>query len=50
MFGIEDPLRVEIPNSILQFGRSGITARMITGDNLTTAISVARKCNILPSN
>eukprot|EP00002_Diphylleia_rotans_P002961 TRINITY_DN1196_c0_g1_i1.p1 TRINITY_DN1196_c0_g1~~TRINITY_DN1196_c0_g1_i1.p1 ORF type:complete len:1056 (+),score=254.28 TRINITY_DN1196_c0_g1_i1:49-3216(+) len=47
ILGIEDPVRDEVPHSIEVCRRAGITVRMVTGDNLTTAISIARKCGIL---
>jgi len=45
--GIEDPVRPEVPGAIKQCERAGITVRMVTGDNVTTARAVARKCGIL---
>jgi len=45
--GIEDPLRVEVVDAIKTCKRAGITVRMVTGDNLTTAKAISRKANIL---
>uniref|UniRef100_T1G8G7 Calcium-transporting ATPase n=1 Tax=Helobdella robusta TaxID=6412 RepID=T1G8G7_HELRO len=46
--GIEDPVRPEVvPDAIRKCQRSGITVRMVTGDNLNTARSIALKCGIL---
>ena len=45
--GIEDPVRPEVQNSIMKCQRAGITVRMITGDNINTARSIATKCGIL---
>ncbi|KAF6779809.1 hypothetical protein AHF37_01947 [Paragonimus kellicotti] len=45
--GIEDPVRPEVPASIRQCQRAGITVRMVTGDNVNTARSIATKCGIL---
>eukprot|EP00163_Fabomonas_tropica_P031112 TRINITY_DN728_c0_g1_i2.p1 TRINITY_DN728_c0_g1~~TRINITY_DN728_c0_g1_i2.p1 ORF type:complete len:1060 (-),score=249.55 TRINITY_DN728_c0_g1_i2:81-3260(-) len=45
--GIEDPVRPEVPHAIKQCHSAGIAVRMVTGDNLTTAKSIARKCGIL---
>ena len=45
--GIEDPLRPEVPVAIVQCRRAGIDVRMVTGDNLNTAISIAHKAGIL---
>ncbi|OQR83807.1 P-type ATPase (P-ATPase) Superfamily [Achlya hypogyna] len=46
--GIEDPLRPEVPDAIRQCNQAGIVVRMVTGDNIDTATSIARKCGILP--
>lgn len=45
--GIEDPVRPEVPAAIAKCQRAGITVRMVTGDNLATARSIAMKCGIL---
>ncbi|BDA45515.1 Plasma membrane calcium-transporting ATPase 1 [Coccomyxa sp. Obi] len=45
--GLEDPLRVEVKQAIAQCQRAGITVRMLTGDNSTTAASIAQQCGIL---
>ncbi|XP_053377500.1 plasma membrane calcium-transporting ATPase 2-like isoform X3 [Mercenaria mercenaria] len=48
--GIEDPVRPEVPNAIKKCQRSGICVRMVTGDNVNTARSIAAKCGILHVN
>lgn len=45
--GIEDPVRPEVPDAIKKCQRAGITVRMVTGDNLNTARSIAVKCGII---
>lgn len=45
--GIEDPVRPEVPDAIRKCQRAGITVRMVTGDNVNTARSIAMKCGIL---
>ncbi|KAJ8877650.1 hypothetical protein PR048_022105 [Dryococelus australis] len=45
--GIEDPVRNEVPEAIRRCQMAGITVRMVTGDNLATARSIATKCGIL---
>ncbi|KAL3312457.1 ATPase, Ca transporting, plasma membrane [Cichlidogyrus casuarinus] len=45
--GIEDPVRPEVPHAIFKCQHAGITVRMVTGDNLNTARSIASKCGIL---
>lgn len=48
--GIEDPVRPEVPEAIRQCQRAGITVRMVTGDNINTARSIAVKCGIVKPN
>jgi len=45
--GIEDPVRPEVPGAIVDCANAGITVRMVTGDNITTARSIAGKCGII---
>jgi len=45
--GIEDPVRPEVPKAIRKCQRAGITVRMVTGDNVNTARSIAIKCGIM---
>jgi Ca2+ transporting ATPase len=45
--GIEDPLRDEVPPAIAKCYRAGIDVRMVTGDNLETAVAIARRANII---
>lgn len=45
--GIEDPVRPEVPDAIKKCQRAGITVRMVTGDNVNTARSIAIKCGIV---
>ncbi|XP_023209409.1 plasma membrane calcium-transporting ATPase 2-like [Centruroides sculpturatus] len=45
--GIEDPVRPEVPEAIKKCQRAGITVRMVTGDNINTARSIAMKCGII---
>jgi Ca2+ transporting ATPase len=46
--GIKDPLRKEIPKAIkICTEKAGIKVRMVTGDNITTAVAIARECGIL---
>merc|ERR1719399_709792 len=44
---IEDPLRDEVPGAIAKCYNAGIDVRMVTGDNLQTAIAIAKRANIL---
>jgi Ca2+ transporting ATPase len=45
--GIQDPVRPEVPEAIKKCQRAGITVRMVTGDNVNTARSIAQSCGIL---
>lgn len=45
--GIEDPVRDEVPDAIKKCQSAGINVRMVTGDNVNTARSIASKCGIL---
>uniref|UniRef100_A0A0A9W7X9 Calcium-transporting ATPase n=1 Tax=Lygus hesperus TaxID=30085 RepID=A0A0A9W7X9_LYGHE len=45
--GIEDPVRPEVPDAIKRCQGAGITVRMVTGDNINTARSIATKCGII---
>jgi len=38
---------VQVPEAIRKCQRAGITVRMVTGDNVNTARSIATKCGIL---
>jgi len=45
--GIQDPVRAEVPGAIRKCQRAGITVRMVTGDNMQTARSIAQACGIV---
>jgi Ca2+ transporting ATPase len=45
--GIQDPVRPEVPDAITRCQQAGITVRMVTGDNINTARSIATACGIL---
>ncbi|KAL8437239.1 hypothetical protein Efla_006732 [Eimeria flavescens] len=46
VFGIQDPVRDEVPEAVERCHLAGINVRMVTGDNLITAKAIAKKCNI----
>ncbi|CAF4705876.1 unnamed protein product, partial [Rotaria sp. Silwood1] len=48
--GIEDPVRSEVPEAIQKCQRAGVVVRMVTGDNIMTARSIATKCGIIKPN
>mmetsp|Transcript_58777 Transcript_58777/g.120242 ORF Transcript_58777/g.120242 Transcript_58777/m.120242 type:complete len:1033 (-) Transcript_58777:399-3497(-) len=45
--GIKDPLRKEVPAAVESCQKAGIMVRMVTGDNVLTAKSIAKECGIL---
>ncbi|KAJ3100803.1 hypothetical protein HDU97_001921 [Phlyctochytrium planicorne] len=44
--GIEDPLRPGVPEAVAACQRAGVFVRMVTGDNVLTAKSIAERCGI----
>lgn len=44
--GIEDPLRPGVKAAVTACQRAGVCVRMVTGDNMLTAKSIARQCGI----
>lgn len=47
IFGIEDPLRDCIPDTIKALAGAGVRVRMCTGDNVETAKSICEKAGII---
>ena len=47
MVGIRDNNRPEVPGAIVACKRAGITVRMVTGDNLNTAIAISKDVGII---
>lgn len=45
-FGIRDPLRLEVIDSVRKCQDAGVFIRMVTGDNFMTAKAVATECGI----
>jgi Ca2+-transporting ATPase len=45
--GIKDPVRPGVKDAVRLCHEAGIKVRMVTGDNLNTAIAIARECGIL---
>ncbi|KAJ3234549.1 plasma membrane calcium [Chytriomyces hyalinus] len=48
--GIEDPLRPGVIEAVKACKDAGVLVRMVTGDNIVTARSIASKCGIYHSN
>ncbi|KAI5458225.1 hypothetical protein BGZ63DRAFT_407516 [Mariannaea sp. PMI_226] len=46
VFGIRDPLRPEVVESVRQCQAAGVFVRMVTGDNFLTAKAIASECGI----
>ena len=47
LVGIRDQLREEVPNSVLKCKKAGIKVRMVTGDNIITALAISKDSNII---
>lgn len=47
VFGIEDPVRDEVPEAIATCRKAGISVHMVSGDNIVTAKAVALKSGIM---
>lgn len=47
LVGIKDIIREEVPGAIAMCNEAGVRVRMITGDNILTAIAIAKECHIL---
>lgn len=47
LVGILDPVRPSVPAAVKACQEAGILVRMVTGDNLMTAIAIAKRCGIL---
>jgi P-type Ca2+ transporter type 2B len=45
--GIKDIIREEVPDAVMLCNEAGVRVRMVTGDNKTTAIAIAKECGIL---
>ena len=48
IFGLQDTLKPKVKDSIKKCHKAGVKVIMVTGDNLITATSIAKNCNILP--
>ena len=48
IFGLQDSLRNGVENAVKECHMAGVKVIMVTGDNLITAISIAKDCAILP--
>ncbi len=50
MVGIMDPLRSDVTQAVKTAQNAGVTVRMVTGDNIQTAMAIAKDCGILHPN
>lgn len=50
LMGIADPPREDVPAAIKDCHEAGIFVRMVTGDNIKTAIAISQEVGILNSN
>lgn len=46
LVGIMDPVRPGVPEAVAKCHHAGVTVRMVTGDNVTTAKAIATECGI----
>ena len=49
IFGLQDSLRPGVRNAVNECHMAGVKVIMVTGDNLITATSIAKDCNIFPA-
>lgn len=47
ILGIMDIVRPEVPDAVKTVQAAGVTVRMVTGDNIVTAMAIACQCNII---
>lgn len=45
--GIKDIIREEVPGAVKLCNQAGVRVRMVTGDNIVTAIAIGKECGIL---
>merc|ERR1712226_986392 len=50
VFGVEDPIRLDVPDAIKSCHAAGVRVRMVTGDNTLIATAIAKECGILDKN
>lgn len=50
LLGIKDPLRPGVRVAVEQCRRAGVVVRMVTGDNMRTAMAIAKNASIIPEN
>ncbi|CAM9873275.1 unnamed protein product, partial [Sphacelaria rigidula] len=44
--GIQDPLRGDVKEAVATAQRAGVMVRMVTGDNINTAMAIGKECGI----
>lgn len=47
LVGIKDIIREEVPGAVALCNEAGVRVRMVTGDNKTTAVAIAKECGII---
>ena len=50
MVGIRDDNREDVPEAIKKCHHAGITVRMVTGDNINTAVAISKDVGIIEPN
>jgi Ca2+-transporting ATPase len=46
VLGIQDPIRAEVPDAVTRCGTAHLSVRMVTGDNINTAIAISKKARL----
>ena len=50
IFGIEDPIREDVPEAVKCCQDAGIEVKIVTGDNSSTATEIGRKIGVVPAS
>jgi Ca2+-transporting ATPase len=46
VLGIQDPIRLEVPAAVEKCNSAHLVVRMVTGDNINTAMAISKKCGL----
>lgn len=47
LVGLEEPVRVDVPEAVRACKRAGMHVMMLTGDSINTAVSIAQRCGMI---
>ena len=48
--GIKDPLRPEVKEAVETARKAGVQTKMLTGDNINTAVAIGKELGIITDN